>query len=365
MAASNQHFQKLSEEGFIQPDDIVQNERGRPSCTWRLKTDHKFFLGIAVEHHCLYFSLIDFADKEYFSHKIPLAEELSQQRFLEILEEGCELVLRQLRRVKGTVLQAFAGTSGFLAPDGTIIHNPNYPFLNGLKISDELERRFHIPCYNDAAAYIVRNYETHKLSSDPMILALEWGEGITAIVYSRNILVPTEVPASINRGQWNFGHIPIIKNGKPCHCGRRGCLEAYAGGLSLIESHPEWRIKSVSKLYEALKDGDPAVLEAVREAARIYARSLYWLIRIFGIRTFLFTGGILSKAFDSYEESFRSGLQDWFTDHEMKEFKFICSDFEMDHWGIGAALVAKAFFLNPEEMRKYRGIIAPPEKSPE
>jgi glucokinase len=31
-----------------------------------------------------------------------------------------------------------------------------------------------------------------------------------------------------------FGHMIVELNGKPCNCGRRGCLEAHAGGLAIV-----------------------------------------------------------------------------------------------------------------------------------
>jgi predicted NBD/HSP70 family sugar kinase len=32
-----------------------------------------------------------------------------------------------------------------------------------------------------------------------------------------------------------LGHIRIEKNGRPCQCGRKGCLEAYTGGWALMD----------------------------------------------------------------------------------------------------------------------------------
>lgn len=43
---------------------------------------------------------------------------------------------------------------------------------------------------------------------------------------------------SIFHGAFNtageFGHMIVELNGKPCNCGRRGCLEAHAGGLAIV-----------------------------------------------------------------------------------------------------------------------------------
>ena len=37
-------------------------------------------------------------------------------------------------------------------------------------------------------------------------------------------------------GAGEFGHVPVEPNGETCECGRRGCLEAYAGDPALVRS---------------------------------------------------------------------------------------------------------------------------------
>jgi predicted NBD/HSP70 family sugar kinase len=37
-----------------------------------------------------------------------------------------------------------------------------------------------------------------------------------------------------------MGHIPIVPNGRKCHCGRRGCLETVSS-ITVIQQHPVWQ----------------------------------------------------------------------------------------------------------------------------
>lgn len=36
-----------------------------------------------------------------------------------------------------------------------------------------------------------------------------------------------------------FGHLPVVPGGRPCPCGKRGCLERYCSGTALVETAVE------------------------------------------------------------------------------------------------------------------------------
>lgn len=54
-----------------------------------------------------------------------------------------------------------------------------------------------------------------------------------------------------------LGHTPIIWQGRPCSCGRRGCLEAYTSGNAIwsqaIERFPE-KLRGLPQRAETIFD---------------------------------------------------------------------------------------------------------------
>lgn len=83
-----------------------------------------------------------------------------------------------------------------------------------------------------------------RLENDANAAALaEWrfgaGEGARNLVYltmSTGVGGGIIAEGQLVRGQrgnaGEVGHVPVVWEGLPCACGQRGCLEAYAGGLS-------------------------------------------------------------------------------------------------------------------------------------
>ena len=83
-----------------------------------------------------------------------------------------------------------------------------------------------------------------------------------------------------NGAAGELGHMVIHQNGRPCTCGRRGCLEAYASATALVSRAKEamehcetsmlWDLcgRNLSEvngriIFEASKKGDPTACEVL------------------------------------------------------------------------------------------------------
>ena len=54
-----------------------------------------------------------------------------------------------------------------------------------------------------------------------------------------------------------FGHLPVVKNGRLCNCGRRGCAEQYLSGRAINRMAARAGIGK-DKLFEEYAAGNPA-----------------------------------------------------------------------------------------------------------
>lgn len=101
-----------------------------------------------------------------------------------------------------------------------------------------------------------------------------------------------------------FGHQIVELDGDACNCGRRGCLEAYAGGLAIVRRAKE-RISQIGKLlgksesavtvsdvYELASAGNQEARQITGEVMRYIGIGLVNLINLNSVETICISGGI-------------------------------------------------------------------------
>lgn len=135
---------------------------------------------------------------------------------------------------------------------GVVAYNNNLGWFN-LPVKDLMEEILHLPVKitNDANAAALgetmfgagKNYETSVM--------LTLGTGVGGGIVINGKLVEG------NQGKGGeLGHIVIVKNGRQCSCGRKGCFEAYASATGLINTAKEHLVNNPSSLIWDLVDGD-------------------------------------------------------------------------------------------------------------
>ncbi|MBR4941885.1 MAG: ROK family glucokinase [Clostridia bacterium] len=126
------------------------------------------------------------------------------------------------------------------------------------------------------------------------------------------IIIDKKIYAGFNGAGGEIGHTVIVKDGKPCSCGRKGCWEAYSSATGLInmtveamKKDPEkksllWAKAKEGKLegvsgrtaYLAAKEGDELALEVTREYEEHLASGIATVINIFQPEVFCIGGGV-------------------------------------------------------------------------
>lgn len=112
-----------------------------------------------------------------------------------------------------------------------------------------------------------------------------------------------------------FGHVCVRPDGPVCSCGRRGCLEMYAGRRALVQAAGiAGRAESAQpinarRLVAAWKSGDKAARSALDAGLRAMGSVLVSLINITDISTVVL-GGFWTNFDDGFAQSIQHRLQD-------------------------------------------------------
>jgi glucokinase len=135
---------------------------------------------------------------------------------------------------------AGVGIAGVIGRDGTLRGSPHLPLLVGARIAAELSREMntHVAVHNDAdCAAMAEGWHGGAADGRDDFLMIAVGTGIGS-----GLVLGGELRAGSSGYGSELGHMTIVRNGRRCGCGNRGCLEAYisetAAGHLVEEGSP-------------------------------------------------------------------------------------------------------------------------------
>lgn len=164
---------------------------------------------------------------------------MAQERFRTEPSRGVPVFIKHLasavaefKRDYGRQLVSIGiGAAGDVDPErGILRFAPNLGWKNA-KISGPLEKLTGLPCSmeNDANMAAWGAYELELGRRSANILTLTLGTGIGS-----GMVLDSKLYHGSTGSAGEAGHIKLEPNGRPCHCGGRGCFEAYCGSYAIM-----------------------------------------------------------------------------------------------------------------------------------
>ncbi|MGN1125828.1 MAG: ROK family protein [Ruminococcus sp.] len=128
------------------------------------------------------------------------------------------------------------GVPGAVNPETKIVEtSPNLLFHNW-EVSKMMEERLNKPVRieNDANAAAWGEFLAGSAKGCKNAVAITLGTGVGG-----GIIIDGKLYSGSNFAGAELGHMVIVKDGKECGCGRKGCWEAYASATALINMTKE------------------------------------------------------------------------------------------------------------------------------
>ncbi|HMN06293.1 MAG TPA: ROK family protein [Flavobacteriales bacterium] len=265
-------------------------------------------IGIDIGGTCSKIGLVD-NGKVIGTARIPTTGHADEHAFADALASE----VRRLSEKHG----ASPAAIGIGAPNANQLTSiiemaPNLPWTHDVPLAKMMEERTGLRSVlgNDANAAALGEwqYGAGKGYNDLLVVTLGTGVGSGFISNGQLIL-----GSHGNAGE--VGHMTIVIDGRPCTCGRGGCLEAYVsirglrqtyleldGDEALLEKH-----EGVRFLSEAAERGDEAALQTFRHAARWLSVGLANAVAATGPARIVLFGGIARSG-----KWLMDPLQKWF-----------------------------------------------------
>lgn len=249
-------------------------------------TNVKFGI-VNMEGHLLY--------KDTFETKIFESAEALAQKLYKHLEEK-----KFIPHIKGIGIGAPNGNFY----KGTIENAPNLSWKGIVPLREIFATKFKINVVisNDANAAAIgeKIFGNGKLHQNFVTITLGTGLG-SGIIIDHQLLIGN------NGFAGEFGHIRLIPNGRPCNCGRNGCLETYASSTGVMTTFYEIKSEyktsnlfelsevSAQHIFDYAKNGDPLAQKVVQITAAHLGSALADFVCFSDPEAFILFGGIANS----------------------------------------------------------------------
>jgi glucokinase len=191
------------------------------------------------------------------------------------------------------------------------------PIATGMKTLADV----HVHVENDVTVGVNAEYVMGAGRRSKSLLGVWWGTGVGGG------LILNGKPWEGRGAGGELGHIVVKIGGAPCTCGRRGCLEAYAGrGAMEIRArrlHKRGRKTDLFKIMEkrgrprltsgvwarALESGDDLAEELIERALGALGAGVASAVNLLDVETVVIGGGLGTRLGEHYVERIREEMQ--------------------------------------------------------
>ena len=262
------------------------------------------------------------------------------------VEKVTERIAAQVASLKrdlpgaATITGVGIGTPGPVDPVSGDLHTlVNLPGISNTPFRRILQEKLGLPVKLDHDAKVAALGEFHfgaGRGRDSMIyIVIGTGVG-AAIIYGGRLIYGESNTAG------ESGHMTVDPNGRLCHCGSRGCLEAYTSGPALAKHYAAASGEAVSgaEVTQRALEGDAVAVRTLKEAGRALGIAIASIAMTVNIEQFVI-GGSVAGAGDLLLDPARESLKGYSFEAVAAKVRVTASSLGEDAALLGAAFMAR------------------------
>ena len=258
-------------------------------------------IGVDVGGTNIKFGLVDESGGILFQKKTRTDPDRGSSAIIGSIVQEINAMVRQCAVAYRDLKSIGLGVPGTAdSANGVVIYAPNL-FWKHVAIVPAIQAAFHMPVFiaQDTRAAAWAEY---------VVGAGQGMRGIAAVTLGTGIGCGMVIDGRIFHGALNtageFGHQIVELNGELCNCGRRGCLEANAGGLAIVREagkrisgvgellHKDISSVTVSDVYQLAQQGNAQARNLTDGVVRYIGIGLVNLINLNSLEMIAISGGI-------------------------------------------------------------------------
>ncbi len=225
-----------------------------------------------------------------------------EKYFIRDLKKDKSSFLKRIREIilEGSPTGVGIAVAGFTSKEGKVYRSPNIPVLDGVDFNELLRGSgvdFVIGNDVSVGAYGEWFFD-HRDSKILVLVAVGTGLGGGLVVEGKPFF-------GVCGSAMEIGHHTILKGGRECHCGSKGCWEAYCSSYGLEKTYVELGGEGIRdfEIVKRAKEGE----ERARRAVETFKEHLYVglmnMVHIFNPDTIVLGGGVIEGMRDLLEDA--------------------------------------------------------------
>lgn len=336
---------------------LIQNERGesiggRKPNLYQLNDGIFKVLCVEVNRFSLKISFVDNNNNKIVPSQV-FDNDLSRNlEGLKFFEEIIADYVRQ-NQVKWSDISGVAISMPGLI-DKSKGKNYSFFFESDFDLKAYLERSFLKKVYiiNDVklTTYAEQNFGALKHIENGLTILMDWGMAL-------GIVAQGEIYMGKNGFSGEMGHMSFIEDGELCYCGKRGCLETVASGISLVKKASQDiknnvptllanKINSENILPQHIIDvaleGDQYAIELITELGKNLGKAIALFVQIFNPERVVL-GGNFAKAATLITNPIQQQIQTYAMGRILTNCEVVLSKLSEDDITFG---LARYFIIN-------------------
>ncbi|MGE7776451.1 ROK family transcriptional regulator [Chitinophaga sp. NPDC101104] len=243
---------ELTREKIVEKRGVGESIGGRKPDLFRLQRNVIFEICIDIELFKTSMAIVD--NNNHFVtpvKTVPVALSRNRKAFFETLIEHVRDLIRTAKIEESRLVGCSVGMPGLIDP----ISGENYSYLldetDGLTLREAFEQQLGMPVViqNDVkgSALAELRYGHAIGRKNVLVILMDWGIGL-------GIIMDGKVQHGSSGFSGEMGHMPFVENGELCYCGKYGCLETVASGMTLSKMAREGILSGQNSIINDLSN---------------------------------------------------------------------------------------------------------------
>ncbi len=186
--------------------------------------------------------------------------------------------------------------------------------IRNFAVADCIGAHYRMPVFIDndaqACALAEKMFGCCKETNDFVYLTVSNGVGGAFVLDGRPY-------GGASQGAGEIGHCVVAEGGRPCGCGSRGCLEAYAAGPAISKNYLELGgqpgrgggAPSAKEIAERARLGEQTAIDTFRLEGEYLGRAVAFAVNLLNPEKVVIGGGV-SLAFDLFGPSLNATVRE-------------------------------------------------------